>query len=397
MQQRILIFSIFNYFFRSFDWMVTVVVLTVHVNCQSATVKPVIIARNVSCTVNVTDIQMIKSSCDNETLYLVFKDSHFDLFPRVFELFPQLRSIDVSNAGIKHIESTTFDGAHQLTSLDMDGSNMPTLQNSLFTHVNNLTSFDMTKSNIVTIEKNAFHGLSNLKRLDLSNNKIVGLDAGTFQPLSLLETIRLSNNKIEVISEDLFKNNVHLRSAYFSSNDIIAVDANSFIHCQLIDLDLGFNQLRDLDMTTMKYLKTLIVESNKLEILRIPSVVVEVHAENNSITAIDSDETNELVRLFLSTNYFSNFRNLANLKKLEFLDLANNHFRNVEFSDLKSLTLLRELKLCGNKIAEIKVDDVVTNLPKLAMIELSTKHWRDDYIDQLKIDLKNHSIVLGKN
>lgn len=356
------------------------------------------IARNFSCTVHgVTDMDKIKSSCDNETIDLFVKDSQLHSFPHVFEYFTKLQSIDLSNSGIQHIDSTTFDGAIHLTSLDMDGSNIQTLQNHLFSHANNLTSFDMGNSSIVQVEKHAFHGLSNLKRLDLSNNKIVALDADIFQPLSLLETIRLTNNKIEIIDVDTFKNNVHLRWAYLSSNKIFSVDANAFIHCKLISLDLGYNQLTDLDMTTMKYLKTLIVANNKLNILKVPPVIREVHAENNSIAVISSEERSELVGLYLSSNYFTNLLNLTNFKKLQFLDLSNNHFRNIEFSNLKSLDQLKELKLTGNKLSEIKVDDVVTNLPNLSIIELSTKHWSDAYIKQLENDLKNHTIELGQD
>lgn len=378
--------------------------LTVNINyircentIENSTMKPNI-ARNSSCVVNsVTDMVQIKSSCDNETIYLYVKESQLHSFPHVFEYFPKLQGIDVSNSGIQHIESTTFDGAIHLRSLDMDGSNMHTLQNHIFSHANNLTSFEMSNSSIVTIEKHAFHGLSNLKRLDLSNNKIVALDAEIFQPLSLLETIRLTNNKIQIIDVDTFKNNVHLRWAYFSSNEIVSVDTNAFIHSKLISLDLGCNQLTDLDMTTTKYLKTLTVANNKLDILKVPPVVGEIHAENNSIAVIYSEEKSELESLFLSSNYFTNLLNLTNFSKLQFLDLSNNHFRNIEFSNLKSLAQLKELKLTGNKLSEIKVDDVVTNLPNLSIIELSTKHWSDAYIKQLENDLKNRTIELGQD
>lgn len=388
----------FLLFYRLFNRLLIIVVLTVYyIRCdddktiENSTVK--------SCTVtNVTDMQkQMNSSCgDNEIIYLFIKDSHFHSFPpHIFEYFPKLQSIDVSDAGIEHIDSTTFDTATHLTSLDMNGSNMSTLQSHLFSHVNNLTSFDMANSSIITIQKYAFHGLSNLKQLDLSNNKIVKLDAEMFQPLSLLETIRLTNNKIQVIDRDLFQHNVKLKWAYFSNNEIIIVDPNSFYNCQLILLDLGSNQLRDVDMSTMKHLKNLIVTNNRnMTTLIIPPTVNEIHAENNSIAVIHSEERNELLKLFLCSNRITNLQNLINLNKLQFLDMSNNHIRNIEFSDLNPLSQLKELKLVGNKLSEIKIDDVVTNLPKLKMIELSTVHWSNSYVEQLNSELKNHTIDL---
>lgn len=389
----------FFLFYRSFNWLL-IVVLTVNVNyirCDNSTIRPNN-ANNSSCTLrNVTDV-VTKSSCgDNEILFLFIKDSHIHKFPHVFEYFPKLQSVDISGAGIDHIDTTTFETATQLTSLDMNGSNMPTLYSHLFSHASNLTSFNMASSNISIIERNAFQGLANLKRLDLSNNKIVQLDAELFQPLSRLDTIRLTNNKVQVIDPDVFKHNANLKWVYFSSNDIIIVDRDSFVHCQLILLDLGVNKLQDVDMTSMKYLKTLIVANNRLTTLSIPSTVDELHAENNSISVIQSETKNELTRLFLSSNRFTNLRALTNLNKLQFLDLSNNHLRQIEFSDLKTLSELKEFKLTGNKLSTIRTDDVVTNLPKLKMIELSTKHWDNSYVDQLANDLKNHSIVLGQD
>lgn len=379
-------------------------VLTVkNIRCDNtigneATMKPNI-ATNTSCTLNnVTDMLKMKASCDDNIIYLFIKDSHFNLFPHVFEYYPKLQSVDVTNAGIQHIESTTFDLATNLTHLDMEGSNMSTLGNNLFSHASNLTTIDMCKSSIVTIEKHAFQGLSNLKNLDLSENLIGKLDAAVFQPLSLLETVRLSNNKIEILDADLFTHNTKLKWAYFDNNNIIAVQENSFVLCRLKSLDLGSNKLQDVDVTTLKYLMDLNVANNLLQTLKIPPTVENMHAENNRIAVINSDENNRLLRLYLSTNNFANnLRNLTNLDKLKVLDLSNNHMRNIEFSDLKHLPQLEELKLWGNKLSEFKVEAVIANLPTLKMIELSTIHWSDSFVKQLENDLKSHNIELGQD
>ncbi|XP_037039132.1 carboxypeptidase N subunit 2-like [Bradysia coprophila] len=388
-----------------FQLIVLMVILAVNdVRCAStmenATIKPAAEKITViSCTLtNITDSQPVKpSSCYQRITYLFIKNSRISVFPHIFDYFPNLQSVDISSAGVEHIESTTFDSATHLDVLEMGNSNMQTLPNNLFTHVNNLTSLDLSNSSIEIVEQFAFHGLSNLKRLDLSGNKIVSLDRQLFLPLSRLQSIRLSNNKIQVIDRDLFMHNSRLMSVYLSSNDIISVDPNAFMNCILVSLDLGSNQLNDLDLTTIKYLKELIVNDNQLHVLRIPSVTEKIEAKNNSIVAIESDETNKLVQLYLSANHFTNFSSLTILNKLQFLDLSANHIRNFAFSDVKALTQLKELQLCRNKLPEIKVEDVVTNLPKLKILELSTKHWSDSYVEQLQTDLKGHGIYLGQN
>lgn len=353
---------------------------------------------NTSCILsNVTDSSKIKSSCGNEIIYLFFRDSHFNQFPHVFEYYQNLRSVDLTNAGIQYIESTTFDGAVHLTSLEMDGSNITTLQNSVFSHANNLTTFEIQNSSISRIEDHAFQGLSRLKKLDLSYNNILHLKAAIFRPLSQLETLRMTNNKIQVIDRDLFLYNVNLGWVYLSSNNIITVDSDAFIHSKLVSLDLGFNQLKNFDLSTTKHLKMLIINDNKLDKLSVPPTVNLIHAENNSISMISSEETNNLTVLFLQSNCFYNLQNLAPFSKLTFLDLSKNHLQNIQLSDLKSLTQLKELKLTGNRLSEIKANDVITNLPQLEFIELSTKHWSTSYINELQDELHEHRIVMRQD
>jgi Leucine-rich repeat (LRR) protein len=378
-----------------------IVVLTVNAGCCDDTIaisttKPKL--SNDSCTLkNISDTSPIGSLCDNQTFILFFKDSHFYGFPPVFEYYPNLRSLDISNAGIQDIDMSTFNNAGHLTSLYAYGSNMSIIPNYLFSHANNLTCLDLGNSSIVTVEKYAFEGLSNLMKLDLSDNKIKHLDGEMFQPLYRLETIRLMDNKIEIISADLFALNNRLKWAYFSSNKIFHVERNSFLHTQLKLLDLGFNELLDVDVSTLKYLKTLTVANNRLNTLIVPPNCEEIHAENNTIAVINSEEVNQLLKLFLSSNYLINTRNLSNFAKLEVLDLSSNHFRTIEFADLKSLIKLKELRLTGNKLSEIKIDNVVANLPNLKMIELSTKHWSDVYVNQLKVQMTDHKIELFQN
>ncbi|KAJ6636333.1 Protein artichoke [Pseudolycoriella hygida] len=381
---------------RFYHWLL-IVMLTVKTNfirCDTMG-NSTITSSIVSCTLqDVKDVQMIKSSCDNETTYLFIKNSHLQLFPRIFDILNKLQSVDVSNAGIQHIESTTFDRAIHLTNLDMGNSNMSKLPGHLFSHVNNLNALVIDNSSIVEMDKYAFHGLSNLKQLDLSYNNIVELNVDQFHPLSELETIRLSNNKIEIISGYLFQHNVNLKWAYFNYNKIIFLDPTAFANCLLKSLDLGFNQLHDIDLTTMNKLKTLVVSSNHLSVLRIPPAVEEIYAERNTISAVNGQPGSELTKLFLSFNYLSNLQNLQKFQKLRFLDLSANQLSYIKLDDLKGLNQLKELKLNGNKLIEIKADDVVANFPKLAMIELSTKHWSDTYVTELQNSLKAHNIEL---
>jgi len=129
----------------------------------------------------------------------------------------------------------------------------------------------------------------------------------------------------------------------------------------------------------------------------VPHSVKELHAANNSIAVIRSEQINELDRLALSSNRLLNLCNLTNFSKLQFLDLSDNHFQNINFGDLKNVTMLRELKLSGNQLSEFEPSDIVSNLPKLKIIELSTKHWSADYVIKLEDDLKIHNIVLGRD
>lgn len=377
--------------------------LTVNVNyilCADgtmATMEPVT-AKNATCELaNVTDLKENKSKCDSEIIYLYVINSTFEKFPPLFEYFSNLQSITVKLAGIRHIESTIFEKAANLTSLYTDGNDLKTLQNQLFTKANKLSSFSMVNCGIEIIEEFAFQGLSNLKKLDLSNNKITHLYARIFVPLVSLSELRLSNNSIEVIDKDTFIQNGKLDFAMFDNNKITIVDPDSFRHCQLRTLDLGNNQLSALELTNIKFLKRFTVTNNFLSTLDVPPAVTKIFAGNNTISVITSDGTNELVELHMPTNHFANLQNLSSFNKLTFLDLSSNQLKNFTFSEVKALSVLNELKLSGNKLAEIRVDDVTANLPKLRFIELSTKHWDDTYVHQLETDLKSHNIQLCQN
>lgn len=387
---------------RWFVWLLFFSLTVNYVRCAStienATVNPA--ANKVkSCTLtNITDLQqIIKSACDSNIAYLIIRTSQFRVFPRIFDNFQNLLSVDVSSAGIQSIESTTFNSAIHLNVLEMGKSNMHTLVSNLFTHVNNLTSLGISNSSIEIVENFAFNGLSNLYTLDLSGNKILSLDRQLFQPLTRLKTIRLNDNKIEVISRDLFMHNSQLIEVYLSNNDIISVDPDSFTNCKLMSLDLGSNQLSQLDLTAIKHLKELNINNNQLDVLHVPSAVERLHAKNNSITVIHSDENNSLEWLYLSSNHFRNISDLVHFTKLEFLDLSSNHLQNFPFAAVKALTQLKELQLSGNKLPEINAEDVVTNLPKLHFIELYTKHWSRSFVDQLNDDLKSHNVRMSQD
>lgn len=131
---------------------------------------------------------------------LSITNSTYKFIPRnIFEIFVNLRTLEVIGTVLEVIEEEMFDGALKLQKLLMDSNE------------------------IRIIVTRAFRGLSKLKLLSLEQNQINSLSSDIFEDLISLQILRLSHNYLTKLDSNLLRNNSKLLQINFESNEIVRI------------------------------------------------------------------------------------------------------------------------------------------------------------------------------
>lgn len=351
------------------------------------------------------DVIFYKHICGNHSKTIViFKNSKLWHVPAIFDEYPLLRSLDMTNNSVESIAPKTFANATKLVSLFMSNNNISEINDNAFDGARNLFTLLLSTSNVSIIEPNSFYGLSNLIKLDLGFNNIEMLPDGIFDPLVKIESIRLNDNQIQRISRNLFDKNSKLKRIYLSGNNIFELNPSSLIRTNVMAIDLANNPVKNVDFSTLKHLQSLTLTNTSLEMLCIPLSATDISAANNEIYAIElptnfniNVDRPQLARLNLSNNVMHDFQNLSKLTKLEVLDLSFNELPTIDFSTMHSLKNLHQLSLFGNPMATFNATALQHYLPNINVIELSPFNWSTEYKTALADKLRDENIFLIYN
>lgn len=163
---------------------------------------------------------------DENFTSMVFQNSYMPILPKeIFDQFPRLESLDMSNIGMSIIRGRSFVNASELAELN--------LSNNQLTEITGQT----------------FIGATKLKSLHLANNKIVTVYTNAFRDTTNLEYVDLCHNLIQIIHKEVFSVLENLRNVYLYRNSIIDVNPLSFVqNKQLNTLDLNGNVLREVEL-----------------------------------------------------------------------------------------------------------------------------------------------------
>ncbi|XP_076823143.1 uncharacterized protein LOC143469360 [Clavelina lepadiformis] len=239
--------------------------------------------------------------------------------------------------------------------------------------------------------------LRSIKVLDLSHNKIKYLEKDAFNDQDRLEWLDLSNNKIENITMDIFGEGARSLKVLNISNTLMKTfpslyDTREIYMTKVSVLSLAYNLFTDISVSSIPSS----VETLDLSCLRIKSltesfsrlaklnkliingciqsrdlsvigrnvfdgltVLYELHLSGNALTKIPTRLPETLVVLDLSSN------KIAKIKRTpcaEELDIQNYYTFGEESNignDLTHLSDLKELKLNGNQIQSVCLDDFI--------------------------------------
>ena len=154
-----------------------------------------------------------------------------------------LQDLSLSAIALERIEVGAFCNLRQLSTLNLNDNKLQSLP-ELCALKCCLTTFSLSYNDISTLSKNFFRGYRKLKRLNLSNNKLVIFpDLHWIQ--HSLKYVWAAFNKIQ--SPDMFQ-----------TSDMFEI---------LEYIDMGGNDIRMFDVTTLRYMPNLLklfLNSNKL-------------------------------------------------------------------------------------------------------------------------------------
>jgi Leucine-rich repeat (LRR) protein len=187
-------------------------------------------------------------------------------------------------------------------------------------------------------------GFTNLKKLDCSDNELTGLDLSDCENLKYLDC---SNNYH--IEEIEIEETVKIDGAWTERKRNKKI--KSGINCldisknkQLQELHANHCQIKEINLTGLTKLHTLMLTSNKLEKLDLSSLVglKELNCALNSLHAFKKLDLTNNIKLIGVYYYGNSLEELkvSNLKDLEYLYCYDNGLSQVDCNGLKKLKKL---------------------------------------------------------
>lgn len=174
-----------------------------------------------------------------------------------------LREINLSHNNLRKVGKEAFSKLQHLTQLHLEHNNLeevpPSLPKTLqilnlgFNKISkipsntirdliNITVLDLCSNRLTdeSIKGKVLSGFKSLLHVNMCNNKLKTMPADL--PASLLQ-LSLDNNSIASIPEEYFKKTPNIMSLRVSHNKIKTIPYKAFNLSQLMELNLGYNQL----------------------------------------------------------------------------------------------------------------------------------------------------------
>ncbi|VVD01634.1 unnamed protein product [Leptidea sinapis] len=226
----------------------------------------------------------------------------------IFEYFPNIQNINISNNNIIHFD---FLFAYKrfgfpLINIDLSKNSILTLKtpkginkNSL---IANIYELYITTTNLSNVEEIPFELFISLQHLYLRHNKIRRLSISPFSKLTYLENLDLSYNRITHLKSSNFRGLVKLSALCLSHNNIESMDSFDEDLSNLKLLDLSHNKLQNIlneDLINLKELTVLDLSHNNIKYISVTAFkytnkIVQLDLDNNKLQNIPLDLLNSI-------------------------------------------------------------------------------------------------------
>ncbi|XP_067941906.1 insulin-like growth factor-binding protein complex acid labile subunit [Watersipora subatra] len=331
----------------------------------------------------------------------------FDEIPAIAfnVLGDKVQTINLASCSIRTVQAGAFERLERLAHFDMSNNpgisqrdlneTIKTICTSMF-----LSSVRLSNVNISDLRYvlTPLLDTDDMRYLDLSHNELRRLNASDLRPatklreinlshnkltalpslgLHLLERIDLSNNRISDISNTPFDGSSDLQEVNLSHNNLDEFPSNLFsANTKLKKLDLSYNVIRNVPpIEEMEEMEELHLQGNRITEPSYFFMMLNLKTldlGSNLITTFNKD----IISFSLKLTTLNLTRNRLNYIERDsfkewcppILDLSHNQ---IEQLDGWGLALVKELYLQGNRIEQIKAEDI-ESLVFLEVLDLST-------------------------
>ncbi|CDQ81526.1 unnamed protein product [Oncorhynchus mykiss] len=282
-----------------------------------------------------------------------------------------------------------------VTVLDLSENNIQNVTHESFSNLENLTILNLNwvnKNHISHIAEGAFQNLTNLQDLRLNGNGLIEIPQNL--PLSL-EILMLDNNKINFLNMSYLSGITHVKELFLSKNcfywnpceNNFTIRNGTF--SALINLEvltLAFNNLTQVPKELPSSLKTLWLESNKIQYIDKDDFYGLTHLKTLELQGNCPRCSNAPFPCVPCPNIFLDIHPHAfhGLTELQTLHLAGNSLSFIKNSWFESLNNLKQLFLSYNFLSKAMTEGTFFSyLPKLEVMDFSFNYDLLAYPDTL--------------
>lgn len=251
-----------------------------------------------------------------------------------------LHELFIDNNKIKHIDENAFDNMTAIEDLGLNDNFLSSVSGAI-RKLRSLRSLDIGNNNITHLNRENFLGLSELYGLRLVDNKVPYLNEDTFEHLPQLQILNLASNKIKHVAPGCFRKNINLKLLRMDGNEITKLDGIFGTLNSLVWLNMSANNISFFDFRSFP---------SSLEWL-------DLHRNNINNFLNDDMYSNINIKILdLSYNNVSEITVTSIPKSVEKLYLNNNNIQNIQVGSFSKLQKLSTVWLNNNKLVQLDMN-----------------------------------------
>ncbi|KOB72728.1 putative toll [Operophtera brumata] len=262
------------------------------------------------------------------------------IHPNLYTDLHVLHELFIDKNKIKHIDDNAFDNMTAIEDLGLNDNFLSSIPGAI-RKLRSLRSLDIGNNNITHLNRENFRGLSELFGLRLVDNKVPYLNEDTFEHLPQLQVLNLASNKIKHVAPGCFRQNVNLKLLRMDGNEITKFDGIFNTLNSLVWLNMSANKIMFFDFRTFP---------SSLEWLDLHQNFIENFINDDIYSNIN------IKLLDLSYNNVSEIAVTSIPKSVEKLYLNDNQIENIQVGSFSKLQRLSTVTLNNNKLVQLDMN-----------------------------------------
>lgn len=301
----------------------------------------------------------------------------------VFAMNRNLLEIHLSNNSLAKLTYDNLKNLNKLSVLDLSHNQLITNSFNdklVFNDLTQLRILNLSHNLLTRLNEQILSKLINLQIINLEHNSLADIGENTFHANANLKIINLAHNKLKRLSENVFSRVPQLNQLYLEMNSLTSIHAAAFGNLvNLIELNLNGNNLQGVPpvFASLKSLKSLDLGKNQIREIESANFqgltsLMGLRLVDNFVTRIGNNSFRYLPALhvlnvasnqiaFIESTTFS-----SNIQKIHAIRLDNNSLTDLAgvFPNLKSLIWLN---VSDNRIATFDYNSIPASLEWLDM------------------------------